>query len=94
MVVWGSYCDGALIEGNTFYENGSNIASYHAQAIEFTGSGMSGIAIRNNLAYATSPGAMRFLSSGASGYTSYGNTVNTIKPTTTQLAAPTSLQSL
>lgn len=94
IVVWGSYCDGALIENNIFHENGSNIAAWHAQAIEFTGSGMSGIAIRNNLAYATSPGALRFLGVGASGYTSSGNTVNTTKPTTTQLAAPMSLQSL
>jgi hypothetical protein len=95
MVVWGSSCDNTLIENNTFYENGQNIASYHAQAIEFTGTGMSGLTIRYNLAYASAPGALLFLGSGATGYTSTGNTVNTVKPSlTTQLSAPTSLQSL
>ena len=96
MVVWGSSCDTGLIANNVFYENNTNGASYNANAIEFTGSGMSGLTIRNNLAYATSPGGTLFLGSGATGYTSYSNTVNTVQPniSTTQLAAPLSLQSL
>lgn len=80
MVVWGSHCDNARIDNNIFYENGVERANYHTNGISFTAaSGSTGIAIRNNLAYASGAGAMAFLGPGGN-YTQSGNIVNTLKP--------------
>ncbi len=91
LVVWGSQCHNARIENNTFHENGVKLASWEPQGIWFASQTCTGVSIRNNLAFASSPGATKFLGPGGI-YTQYGNTVNTVKPSTTKLAAPTSLQ--
>jgi hypothetical protein len=82
MVVWGSQCGNARIENNIFYENSVN-QSNSAQGIDFVSTSCTGIAIRNNLAYATSPGGTVFLGSGTREwvhYTHSGNIVNTLNP--------------
>ncbi|MDF0666229.1 MAG: right-handed parallel beta-helix repeat-containing protein [Nitrospira sp.] len=82
IVVWGSECTNARIENNIFYENSVNQSGF-AQGIDFVSSTSTGITIRNNLAYATSPGSTVFLGSGANEwvhYTQSGNLVNVRNP--------------
>jgi Right handed beta helix region len=83
IVVWGSTCNNARIENNIFYENGLNMHSTDSQGIDFTSVSCRGIQIRNNFAFATGPGALRFLGPGAIAgihYTQSGNIVNTVNP--------------
>ncbi len=80
--IWGSECANARIENNIFYENSVNQPGF-AQGIDFASSTSTGITIRYNLAYATSPGSMVFLGSGANEwvhYTQSGNLVNVSNP--------------
>ncbi len=82
IVVWGSECANARIENNIFYENSVNQSGF-AQGIDYASSTSTGITIRNNLAYATSPGSTVFLGSGANEwvhYTQSGNLVNVSNP--------------
>ncbi len=82
IVVWGAKCANARIENNIFYENSVSRSGF-AQGIDFVSSTSTGITIRNNLAYATSPGSTVFLSSGANEwvhYTQSGNLVNISNP--------------
>lgn len=96
IVLWGSECDNARIENNTFYENAVKWPSYAPQGINFVSMGSTGITIRNNLVFASGAGGMQFLSRSATPgvhYTQSGNIVNTVKPNlTNQLAAPISLR--
>ncbi len=81
--VWGSTCNNARIENNVFYQNGVRLASTAPQGIDFTSTTCRGIQIRNNLAFASAPGATRFLGTGATAgthYTQSGNIVNTVNP--------------
>lgn len=83
LVVWGSTCNNTLIQNNIFYENGVKLSSTAPQGIDFISTTCKGLQIRNNLAYASSAGAMRFLGTGAkegTHYTQSGNIVNTLKP--------------
>ncbi len=83
IVVWGNRCNNARIENNIFYENGVTSPASSPQGINFTSTGCTGIAIRNNLAYATAPGAKVFLGPGAREwvhYTQSGNIVNISNP--------------
>lgn len=83
IVVWGSTCNNARIENNIFHENGVKLSSTAPQGIDFVSVGCKGIQIRNNFAYASGAGAVRFLSSAATEgthYTQSGNTVNTVNP--------------
>lgn len=80
IVVWGNNADNTRIENNILYENCSKCATYHTNGVVFTGaSGSTGLVIRNNLAYATGSGGVKFLGSGGS-YTESGNIVNTYSP--------------
>lgn len=82
IVVWGSQCAKARIENNIFYENSVNQSNF-SQGIHFVSTTCTGIVIRNNLAYATSPGGTAFLGSGTNEwihYTQSGNIVNTLNP--------------
>lgn len=80
VVLWGS-TPGLRAENNIFYENSVNGASSSStQGISFVSTTGSGILIRNNLAYASGSGGMKFLSSGTTNYTQSGNIVNTLKP--------------
>jgi hypothetical protein len=82
IVVWGSGCANARIENNIFYENSVNHSGF-PQGIDFASSTSIGITIRNNLAYATSPGSTVFLGSRANEwvhYTQSGNLVNISNP--------------
>jgi len=82
IVVWGSECANARIENNIFYENSVNQSGF-AQGIDFASSTSTGITIRHNLAYATSPGSTVFLGPGANEwvhYTQSGNLVNVSNP--------------
>ena len=82
IVVWGSECANARIENNIFYENSVNQSGF-AQGIDFVSSTSTGITIRNNLAYATSPGSTVFLGPGANEwvhFTQSGNLVNVSNP--------------
>jgi Right handed beta helix region len=83
IVVWGNKCNNTRIENNIFYENGVTNPAASPQGINFTSTGCTGIAIRNNLAYATTPGATAFLGLGAKEwvhYTQSGNIVNLSSP--------------
>jgi hypothetical protein len=82
IVVWGSECTNARIENNIFYQNSVNHSGF-PQGIDFASSTSTGITIRNNLAYATSPGSTVFLGSRANEwvhYTQSGNLVNISNP--------------
>ncbi|MDF0666245.1 MAG: right-handed parallel beta-helix repeat-containing protein [Nitrospira sp.] len=79
IVIWGDNGDNARIENNILYENCAKCASYHTNGIVFTGTGSTGIVIRNNIAYASGSGGTKFLSSGGS-YTQSGNLVNSYHP--------------
>lgn len=81
MVVWGANSRNARIENNIFYQNGVKRASTDCQGIGFLNAG-TGNTIRNNLAFASAPGATRFISGGTQGthYTESGNIVNTLTP--------------
>ncbi|CUS34177.1 right-handed parallel beta-helix repeat-containing protein [Candidatus Nitrospira nitrificans] len=83
MVVWGSTCNRARIENNVFYENAVNGLSTSSQGINFISTTCTGITIRNNLAYASGSGGVKFLGTAAregTHYTQSGNIVNTINP--------------
>lgn len=84
IVVWGATCLNARIENNIFYENRVNSHASQPQGIEFSlMMTCTGITIRNNLAYATGSGGMKFLGSGANEWVHYrqsGNLVNTHNP--------------
>lgn len=81
MVVWGSTCSNARIENNIFYENAVKQASNTAQGIDFTGATCKGVAIKNNLAFASGSGGTKFIGGTApAGSTQTGNIVNTLKP--------------
>ena len=83
LVVWGSRCNNSRIENNIFYENSVNVPSA-PQGIEFvSSSSVTGVKIRNNIAYATSPGSTVFIGSGVTEwvhYTQSGNSVNVSNP--------------
>lgn len=83
MVVWGSLCTNSRIENNIFYENSVNVLSA-PQGIEFVSSiSVTGVKIRNNIAYATSPGSTVFITPGMIKwvhYTESGNSVNVSDP--------------
>lgn len=82
MVVWGSKCNNTRIENNIFYEN-SQKRSAEANGVGFTSTSCRGVQIRNNLAYAASPGGTAFLGAGATEgvhYTASDNIVNTSNP--------------
>ena len=83
MVVWGSTCNKALIQNNVFYENSINSPSTSSQGVNFISTTCTGIAIRNNLAYATGSGGTKFLGTAAkegTHYTQSSNIVNTTLP--------------
>ena len=83
IVVWGNRCNNTRIENNIFYENGVTNPARSPQGINFSSTGCTGIIIRNNLAYATEPGATSFLGPGAREwvhYTQSGNLVNLSNP--------------
>ncbi len=83
IVVWGGRCSNARIENNIFYENCVTCSGDDVQGIDFAWSTSTGITIRNNLAFASGPGGMKFLGSGATEwvhYTQSGNIVNTLNP--------------
>ena len=83
LVVWGSRCNNSRIENNIFYENSVNVPSA-PQGIEFvSSSSVTGVKIRNNIAYATSPGSTVFITPGMTKwvhYTESGNSVNVSDP--------------
>ena len=83
IVVWGPQCTNARIENNIFYENSVNVPSA-PQGIEFvSSSSVTGVKIRNNIAYATSPGSTVFITPGMTKwvhYTESGNSVNASNP--------------
>lgn len=85
-IVWSSSTDNTRIENNICYENKQAITGGNGgQCVFFTGAGAPGITIRNNHAYATSPGTTSFIgtSGGAVegvGYTQSGNVVNVSAP--------------
>jgi hypothetical protein len=85
IVLWGSGCVNARIENNIFYENCPTCSSNSPNGINFQSPGnVSGVLIRNNLAYATGPGAQVFIfNQGAiegTNYTQSGNIVNMDNP--------------
>lgn len=82
LVVWGSTCNNARIENNIFYENGVQNSSSSTNGINFISPGCKGVAIKNNLAFASGSGATKFIAGGTEGthYTQSGNTVNTLSP--------------
>ena len=86
LLIWGSLTNNTRVENNIFYENKQSLtSSSQGQGIFFTGAGAPGITIRNNLAYATSPGSTSFIGSNGgategAGYTQSGNIVNTTLP--------------
>ncbi len=85
IVVWGSRCSGTRIENNIFYENTPTSSNKVAQGIHFQSPGsVSGVIIRNNLAYATGEGGLGFIEHGGAlegiNYTESGNIVNTDDP--------------
>jgi hypothetical protein len=85
MVIWGPRCSGTRVENNIFYENAPASSNSIAQAIHFLVTGpLSGVAIRNNLAYATGTGGLGFIAPGSmvegTNYTQSGNIVNTDDP--------------
>ena len=83
MVVWGPRCNNSRIENNIFYENSVNVST-SPQGIEFvSSSSVTGVKVRNNIAYATPPGSTVFLGSGVTEwvhYTQSGNSVNISTP--------------
>ncbi|MDR4464478.1 MAG: right-handed parallel beta-helix repeat-containing protein [Nitrospira sp.] len=81
IVIWGSLCNNARIENNIFYENSQEVS--FPQGVSFTATSCTGVQIRNNHAYATSPGGTAFLGTGATEgvhYTQSDNRVNISKP--------------
>ncbi|WP_413937131.1 right-handed parallel beta-helix repeat-containing protein, partial [Nitrospira sp. BLG_1] len=80
--IWGSRCNNARIENNIIYENAQQLTGT-GQGVRFTGVTCTGIQIRNNHAYATSPGRTVFLDTSATEgvqYTQSGNVVNVSPP--------------
>lgn len=85
-VVWGSATKNTRIENNIFYQNAQEVSG--GQAVTFCGCGStplatSGVVIKNNHAYATSPGGTGFISGNATegvAYTQSGNVVNVSAP--------------
>jgi len=83
IVVWGGKCHNARIENNIFYENCVRCLTSDAQGIHFVSSTSTGITIKNNLAFSSGSGGIKFLGSGADEwvhYTQSGNIVNTANP--------------
>lgn len=82
IVVWGAACTNARYENNIFYEN--NVTNRHnqAQGVEFSsGSGSTGIKIRNNHFYASGSGNTAQYSGTQPGdLVSTGNVVNVSPP--------------
>ena len=83
-LIWGGATKNTRVENNVFYENKQALASSSlGQAVFFTGTGASGIILRNNFSYATTPGGTSFIGGQAvegTGYTQSGNVVNTSLP--------------
>jgi hypothetical protein len=83
IVVWGGRCHNTRIENNIFYQNCVKCLTNDAQGIHFVSSTSTGLTIRNNLAFASGAGGIRFLGSGANEWVHYvqsGNIVNTDNP--------------
>lgn len=85
LLIWGALTTNTRVENNIVYENKQALsASSRGQGVFFTGSGASGIVIRNNFAYATpTPGSTTFIGGGATegvGYTQSNNIVNVSAP--------------
>jgi hypothetical protein len=81
IVVWGSLTTNTRIENNIFHENSQAVVA--ANGVRFVGTGAPGVTIRNNHAYATSPGGTVFIEGNAvegTGYTQSGNVVNISPP--------------
>jgi hypothetical protein len=70
-----------IIENNIFYEGNQSNYNSNANAVDFYSAG-TGHVLRNNLSYATSPGATAFVNTGTAGvtYTQSGNLVNVSNP--------------
>jgi hypothetical protein len=82
VVTWG-YTPILRAENNIFYENANTKNSTTAQGINFISTTGTGMTFRNNLAYASGSGAMKFLGTAAkegTNYTQSGNIVNTMLP--------------
>jgi hypothetical protein len=82
VVIFGTLNTNARIENNIFYENGQN-GSNSANGVRWVSCCSTGVQIRNNLSYATSPRSTFFISSNAKEgvhYTQSGNIVNTHTP--------------
>lgn len=83
IVVWGDLADNARIENNIFYENSQNVSS-ETVGIAWSASPSTGVQIRNNHSYGTSPGATQFIKPGSPvegvHYTQSGNVVNVSPP--------------
>jgi hypothetical protein len=83
IVVWGSSCQNIRIENNIFHENSVNLTASDVQGIDFASMTSTGITIKNNLAFASGSGGMKFLGPGANEwvhYTQSGNLVNKDNP--------------
>lgn len=82
IVIWGSRDDNAKIENNIFYENDADGGSVNGiNCVSCSGS--TGIAIRNNIFYATGSGGTGAISSGlvdGVNYTQSGNLINGTNP--------------
>jgi hypothetical protein len=83
-VVWGALTSRLRIENNIFYENCVTCSTSDANAIAFLGPGSaSGMQFRNNLAYASEAGGLKWIiGDGVEGthYTLSGNIVNSDDP--------------
>ncbi|MEK7389399.1 MAG: right-handed parallel beta-helix repeat-containing protein [Elusimicrobiota bacterium] len=82
--VWGNRCRDTRIENNIFYENCQRAAGKcgNVNGIHIN-SGVSGISIRNNIAYASGSGGLLFFTPGLTEgvqYTQSGNIVNVSNP--------------
>ena len=80
-VVWGTNSDNATMENNIYFENSQEVSNSFPQGIDCSGcSGISGAILRNNHAYATTPGATTFRQAAFVSPVDTGNIVNVSPP--------------
>lgn len=83
IVIWGTRVTNARIENNIFYENWSTGPTSYPNGINWVRCCSTGVQIRNNIFYATAPGATAWIyGSAVEGvhYRQSGNLVNTDNP--------------